>query len=290
MAIICSRNWASLGGFTVKDCRPTIPGCAGRAWVYDWDTFQQYTVVWNSSNVSAMDHCYIKTITVPTTGSSPGMRIESFGMPYVGSVNISDETYFVKIQHQVVIRVYQRSLRAKELMDSLMYTNCIIVLENLDIGSDTYWTKTTTSTPGASEKMTQPGMTKFEIYGLDAGMRLSSLNMSTDLTDQAAYEITFSSDSDVSESSVPVSVYSWTTDTDTPDTVIAKTRTMLDTSTSDNPTSENYDYTGARKKFFGNMGVTTFTPAAAEKSNGRADSGHDVLPSPVSGNDRPKKG
>lgn len=261
MANICSRNWKSIGGFTVQDCRPTVPGCAGRAWLFDKDIYDAYTVTWNTdSTTPAMDHQYIQNIVVGT--NDKGIRCESFGMPYVGACTVSDESYFVKIQHQVTIRVYQRSFRAKELIDALVYSPCVIVLENLDPGADLY----------DSTLKIYPGHTIFEMYGGDVGIRLSALNTTTDLTNEAAYELTFSTDPELSEKSVPVSVLVPPTGTYTIDTIKAATRAMLDAATSANTSLGHYEFEGARKKYFGSMGVTTFTPEVVNKTNGPKNS------------------
>lgn len=259
---ICSKEWKSIGGFSVLDCRPTIPGCAGRAWLFDKEVFSTYTLTWNTSTNPAMNNQYIQKIVVPT-GTDKGLRLESFGMPYDGAVTLTDDTYFMKIGHQVTVRAYQKSFRAKELIDSLVYAPCVLVLENLDDGADIEDT-----TLG-----THKGLTKFEVYGLDTGLRLTGISASTNLTNEAAFELTFGTDNDLSEDSMPVSILNWeSSDTDW-HAVVVKTRNMLDGITQANPTGgESYAFEGARKKYFGSLGVSTFTPSIDSSSNGRGDS------------------
>lgn len=116
-----------------------------------------------------------------------GYEVDSLPNATVGEDTINVNTYNNTHQQSVTVRIFKKSEAAKKFVNGSTNARVVALVQNNDLGED--------------------GDTKYEVYGWDAGLKLSDLTFTTELTDGASYVLVYSSDTIAQEKSLPKSFF-----------------------------------------------------------------------------------
>lgn len=164
-------------------CRNPKAGTYGDVIIFSYGDFNP-TLITTAAVEAAYGECY----KVPTTGiptPAPGIMLNLLTNGSEGSFTCERDDYGTHWVHTVILRFPQRSPSSKYFLDHIDHGCFSIVLANKDGGV----LVNPDSDPG-----TKHYSQIFELYGENSGMVLTSISASTALTNNNAYELTFSSD------------------------------------------------------------------------------------------------
>lgn len=126
------------------------------------------------------------TALVLKTGAK-AYAVDSLPNATVGEDTINVGTYRRTHQHNLTGRIFKKSEAAKKFINGTTNARVVALVENIDHGD--------------------AGDTKYEIYGLRAGLELNDLTASTEMADGVAYLFTLGSGTISQEPSLPVSFF-----------------------------------------------------------------------------------
>lgn len=104
-----------------------------------------------------------------------------------GTSSLNAGTYISTHTHQALLRLFVRSKEAKAFLDSLANSRVVAIIENQTWGFD--------------------DETKYEIYGLNSGLKASAIDYSTTVTDGVVASATLASDDTSKEATLPKTFY-----------------------------------------------------------------------------------
>lgn len=113
-----------------------------------------------------------------------------------GSATYNRGTYFNTLDHSVTIRAFIRNQQTKDFVAQLNGARVVVVIENIN-GNAFSVSADGTMTNDASQSV------KYEIWGFDAGLTLSELPYSTELSDSTYFSATLSTDENNKEGDMP---------------------------------------------------------------------------------------
>lgn len=159
-------------------------GTAARVWLINyWDIDRDLTTFTENTVCTPGK---VMTSLVLKSGAK-AYPVDSMPNATVGSDSISAGTYRNTHLHSVTVRIFVHSEAAKCFINGATNSRVIAIVENADYVNS--------------------GETKFEVYGYEAGLSLTELTFTTELTDGAVYVATFASANTSSETTLPISFY-----------------------------------------------------------------------------------
>lgn len=126
-------------------------------------------------------------VAIQLKSSTTGFAFESADNSTTGEHSLAKGKYFSNYLHKVTLRVFTKSKEAKKFINDAKDARVAIILENKTQGD--------------------AGESKYEIYGLDAGLVLMENNGTTEFQDNIVYNLVFGTDETSKETSIPKTIY-----------------------------------------------------------------------------------
>lgn len=180
-------------GLDASICTPVTPGTDTYVILVNFTDIDKAKVVKDENGVIT---------SIALVSGAKGYSVASRPNAIVGSVSVNAGTYMNSFSHSVQVRVFEKTDCAKTLINELLNGKVAAIVANL--GYD------------ACDDMTS--MPKYEIYGYEAGLMISELTSTTELTDSVVYDVTLSTQDGSYENSLPITI--WDTDEATTDAMI----------------------------------------------------------------------
>ncbi len=191
MAIDCSKI---INGFVTDSCKFAVPGTGGRVILVNFSDVDK-----SKATFVTGDDCSSNVLSnFPLKEGAVGYEVDSVPNASVGSVSVNAGTYLNIFIHQVIVRLFQKSEAAKCFINGSLNARVMAIVQNNATGDE--------------------GETKYEVYGWEAGMKVSDLTAGTDMSDNIVYEATFATADGDAENYLPLSIFS--TDEATTDALI----------------------------------------------------------------------
>lgn len=174
MAESCSKLFGNLACNTC--CKPEIAGITGNIWIFEYADIDK-----EESTEDTENEDLIKSIAL-LNSDDYGIRIDTKPDGSSGDVGLNDLGNGVNtFTHTVVVSIFCKTEEAKQLINSLLCKDLVIVLEN----------------------KVRDTTVKFEIYGWEAGVRLTNFSSPTAMDGGIVYQLTFSGNETHYEGTLP---------------------------------------------------------------------------------------
>lgn len=117
-----------------------------------------------------------------------GYEFDTLPNAVTGDSSVTQGTYINTVSHSLALRILAKNQNAKDFVNQMVNGLVVALVENKNHGDE--------------------GEVKWEVYGWNAGLSLSELSASTEMSDNVAYSMTLSTPSVGSEAMIPMSFYS----------------------------------------------------------------------------------
>ena len=173
----CSKISA---GKVAESCNVVpVSGTAARMILLNYADIDRTTLIQANNIVSA----------ITLSGTTIGYAYESLPDATVGSFALAVGAYINQFDHTIDARIFAKSETGKAFINSLKDARLVAIIENKSFNA-------ADATP-----------VKYEIYGLDSGLKASEIVGSTEYADQTVYTFKLASTDRSKEGSAPKTLY-----------------------------------------------------------------------------------
>ena len=169
---------SELKSVLAADCdTPAVAGVYGKVILLPHDAIDR-TVSAQADNVLS---------NIALKSGRKGAAFDTFDTAVLGAASLVAGTYTNTMQHDLTLRVFVKTEAVKDFVNSFINARVAAIVKNKESGT--------------------AGETTYEVYGFDAGMKLTAITSDTSMADGVVYELVLGSDETSKERSLPKSVW-----------------------------------------------------------------------------------
>ena len=165
------------GLVAVSAARSAIAGTGSKVYLLSYTDINKATSVVTANVISS----------IVMQATKKGYIFETLDNSFDGSSDLVKGPYYSDFDHKLPLRIFTKTQAAKAFVESLKLARVVAIVENKEIGA--------------------AGELKYECYGWDAGLELTSMKTSTAMADKVVFELELGSGSKSKETSLPKSVF-----------------------------------------------------------------------------------